>query len=256
MRPSLYFGEVMHLRLRPAKNRFVYPVFFLRVPLSDPQSLRGPLFGVNRWNLFSFMFRDHGARDGSPPLAWIRALLAREGFEDVDGEVWLQAFPRVLGYVFNPVSFWFCHDRGGALRAILCEVSNTFGERHHYLLAHPDGGVIADGAALGARKVFHVSPFCAVKGDYRFMFRDGSGGAGGRVLARIDYADEEGDLLHTSISGSAAPLSTFALARAFVVYPWMTLLMIARIHWQALRLWFKRVPFFSKPVPPVEDVTR
>jgi DUF1365 family protein len=255
MRASLYFGEVMHLRLRPAKNRFVYPVFFLRVPLSDPQSLRGPLFGVNCWNLFSFMFRDHGARDGSSPLAWIRTLLAREGLAVADGEVWLQAFPRVLGYVFNPVSFWFCHDRAGTLRAILCEVSNTFGEHHHYLLAHPDGSAIIDGAALSARKVFHVSPFCAVKGEYRFLFRNGESGED-RVLARIDYADEEGDLLHTSISGRRAPLNTVALARAFVTYPWMTVLMIARIHWQALRLWIKRVPFFSKPVPPVEEVSR
>jgi len=161
MGARLYFGEVMHLRLRPAKNRFVYPVFFLRVPLSDPQSLRRPLFGVNRWNLFSFMFRDHGARDGSPPLEWIRALLSREGFEDVDGEVWLQTFPRVLGYVFNPVSFWFCHDRSGALRAILCEVSNTFGEHHHYLLAQPDGSPIstlAAGAAQGVSRVAVLRP--------------------------------------------------------------------------------------------------
>jgi hypothetical protein len=258
-RAQLYFGQVMHRRMRPVKNRFVYPVFFLRVPLSDPHCLRGPLFGVNCWNLFSFYFRDHGARDGSSPLGWIRALLVSEGLGDVAGEVWLQTFPRVLGYVFNPVSFWFCHDRSGALRAVLCEVSNTFGERHHYLLAHPDGGPInvrPEGAALRARKVFHVSPFCAVGGEYRFCFRQEGEGAGATVLARIDYADEAGDLLHTSISGRAAPFTTIALARAFVTYPWMTLLMIARIHWQAARLWIKRVPFFSKPVPPVEDVSR
>ena len=253
MGARLYFGEVMHARLRPAPNRFVYPVFFLRVPLSDPESLRGVLFGLNRWNLFGFDFRDHGARDGTSPLAWIRALLEREGMGDVDGEVWLQAFPRVLGYVFNPVSFWFCHDRAGGLRVILCEVNNTFGERHHYLLAQPGGGAIPPGAALSARKVFHVSPFCAVKGDYRFHFYEGEDG---RVLARIDYADDEGDLLHTSVSGRAAPFTTAALARAFMVYPWMTVLMILRIHWQAARLCVKRVPFFSKPLPPVEDVSR
>ena len=253
MDAQLYFGEVMHLRLRPAQNRFVYPVFFLRIPLSNPQSVCGPLFGLNRWNLFSFMFRDHGARDGSSPLAWIRALLRREGLEDIDGEVWLQAFPRVLGYVFNPVSFWFCHDRAGVLRAVLCEVNNTFGERHHYLLAQSDGGAIPLDAVLAARKVFHVSPFCAVKGAYRFKFHDA---AAGRVLARIDYADEDGDLLHTSVSGRASALTSAALARAFVTYPWMTLLVVLRIHWQAARLWVKRVPFFSKPVPPVEDVSR
>ena len=179
MGAKLYFGRVMHHRLRPAEHRFVYPVFFMRVPLSDPHSLAGPLFGVNRPKLFSFMFRDHGARDGSAPIDWIRALLEREGLDAADGEVWLQAFPRVLGYVFNPVSFWFCHDRAGALRAILCEVNNTFGETHHYLLAEPGGGPIPANAELAARKVFHVSPFCAIEGGYRFRFGD----AGGRVLA-------------------------------------------------------------------------
>ena len=151
----------------------------------------------------------------------------------------------------------FCHDRAGALRAILCEVNNTFGERHHYLLSAAGGGVIPPGAGLVTRKVFHVSPFCAVKGDYRFHFQDVAAGvAAGAVLARIDYADEDGDLLRTSISGRGVALGTATLARAFVTYPWMTLLMILRIYWQALRLWAKRVPFFSKPVPPAEDVSR
>ena len=252
MEAKLYFGDVMHHRLRPAEHRFVYPVFFMRVPLSNPQALAGPLFGVNRLKLFSFMFRDHGARDGSAPLDWIRALLKREGLEAADGEVWLQAFPRVLGYVFNPVSFWFCHDRAGALRAILCEVNNTFGETHHYLLAQPGGGPIPDNAELAARKVFHVSPFFAVKGAYRFRFRD----LDGRVLARIDYQDAAGDLLRTSVSGRSVPFGTAALLRAFVTYPWMTLGVMLRIHWQAARLWAKRVPFFSKPLPPAEEISR
>jgi len=227
-------------------------VFFMRVPLSDPQSLAGPLFGVNRRRLFSFMFRDHGARDGSAPIEWMRALLKREGLEVADGEVWLQTFPRVLGYVFNPVSFWFCHDRAGALRAILCEVNNTFGETHHYLLAQPGGGAIRADAELAARKVFHVSPFFAIEGAYRFRFGD----ADGRVLARIDYEDAEGDLLRTSVSGRGVPFGTAALLRAFFAYPWMTLGVMLRIHWQAARLWAKRVPFFSKPVPPVEEISR
>jgi DUF1365 family protein len=252
MRAKLYFGNVMHHRLRPAEHRFVYPVFFMRVPLSDPQSLAGPLFGVNRLKLFSFMFRDHGARDGSAPLDWIRALLQREGLEAADGEVWLQAFPRVLGYVFNPVSFWFCHDLAGALRAILCEVNNTFGETHHYLLAEPGGGPIPANAELAARKVFHVSPFFATEGAYRFRFGD----ADGRVLARIDYRDAGGDLLRTSVSGRGVPFGTAALLRAFFTYPWMTLGVMLRIHWQAARLWAKRVPFFSKPLPPAEEISR
>jgi uncharacterized protein len=251
--PGIVFGEVMHRRLRPAEHRFTYPVYFLRLPLSQLLQRErgwGGLLSINRWNLLSLHYADHG--DGGDPLAWIRGLLAREGIFTADGEVVLQTFPRVLGYVFNPVSFWFCHDRAGALRAVLAEVNNTFGERHSYLLAHPDQRPVADGEPLEARKAFHVSPFCRVRGGYRFRFLQ----RGDRTLARIDYADEQGDLLHTSVSGRTQTLSAASLARAFFGYPLMTLGVVARIHYQALMLWAKRVPFFSKPVPPVEEVTR
>ena len=247
------FGKVLHHRLRPAEHRFAYPVFFLLLPLHRLDKVAAPFFSVNRANLFSFRFADHGACDGSPPLPWIRTLLAREGIA-ADGEVWLQAFPRMLGYVFNPVSFWYCHDRAGQLAAVLAEVRNTFGERHHYLIAHADGRPILDGETLEARKVFHVSPFMAVQGHYRFRFHARPGDA--RILARIDHADAEGDLLRTAISGRAVPLTAPRLLRAFFGYPWMTLGVMARIHWQALRLWLKRVPFFSKPQPPFEETTR
>lgn len=250
--PKLFLGAVMHRRLRPVANHFLYRVFFLAIPLSNVAALQNRWFGVNRWNLLGFDFRDHGARDGSHPLGWIRALLAREGLAVADGEVWLQAFPRVLGYVFNPVSFWMCHDRAARLRAIVCEVNNTFGERHCYVLAHPDARPIVSIDQLAARKVFHVSPFCRIEGEYRFRFVTG----GRRTLARIDYGDAAGDLLHTSISGREAPYSARALLRAFCTHPWMTLGVVARIHWQALKLWAKRVPFFSKPVPPLQEVTR
>jgi DUF1365 family protein len=250
--PRLYLGRVLHRRLRPAQNRFAYPVFFLSIPLSNVAALANRWFGVNRPGLFSFRFADHGARDGSHPLEWVRTMLAGAGLAAADGEVWLQTFPRVLGYVFNPVSFWFCHDRAGALRAVVCEVNNTFRERHCYLLAHADARPIAPGEALSARKVFHVSPFCRVEGEYRFRFVAG----GERALARIDYLDAAGDLLHTSLSGRAVPYSARASLGAFCAHPWMTLGVVARIHWQAFRLWAKRVPFITKPVPPMEEVTR
>lgn len=252
MSAEIVFGQVMHRRLRPVANRFAYRVFFLRLPLTRLEGCANALFSIDRPNLFSLRLRDYGARDGSHPLPWIRALLERQGLACADGEVWLQTFPRVLGYVFNPVSFWFCADRAGRTRAILAEVNNTFGERHCYLLSHPDGRPIADGDQFAARKALHVSPFFPVAGSYRFRFRN----AGRLRMARIDYADESGPLLLTSVAGSARELGAPLLARALFSHPLMTVGVIARIHWQAARLWAKRVPFFPKPAPPAEELSR
>jgi hypothetical protein len=252
MHASIFFGHVMHSRLRPRRNRFRYPVFFLRCPLSEVDRLdRWPL-AVDRFGLLGFFRRDHGPRDGSDLQAWIRRVLDDAGIDAADGEIWLQAFPRMLGYVFNPVSFWLCRDRQGALRAVLCEVNNTFGEHHAYLLAHPDQRPIRDGDWLSARKVFHVSPFCAVRGSYRFQFALEGGGC----AIRIDYDDGDGPLLATAVRATPAPLTRLRLLRAFILYPWMTLRVSARIHWQALRLWLKGVPLFGKPAPPARELTR
>jgi hypothetical protein len=252
--PAIVRGEIAHRRRRPARNEFAYPAFCLRLPLSRLAELPGRGIARNGRGLVSFHDRDHGPRDGSPLDAWIRGVLADQGIA-ADGEVVLYTFPRMLGYVFNPISFWVCHGRDGHVRAVLCEVSNTFGERHNYLLAHRDGRPLASGETLGAAKVFHVSPFCEVRGRYAIRFRFGAG----RWLARIDYFDD-GDcaepLLETWISGDATPLQPAAARRLPLQYPLFTLGVVARIHWQALRLWMKRVPFFTKPAPPPERTTR
>lgn len=208
------------------------------------------LLSRNRFNLFAFHDADHG--DGLPPVAWIDDLLAREGITDADGALWLDTFPRVLGYAFKPVSFWFCERRDGALRAVVCEVNNTFGERHCYLLAHRDGRPIASGETLAAAKVFHVSPFCAVEGAYRFRFLT----VGDRTVARIEHATADGALITASLSGRLVPATDRALAGAFLRHPLFSFGVIARIHWQALRLWIKRTPFFRKPPPPAVEVSR
>ena len=254
---QLFFGQVMHRRFRPAAHQFIYPVFFCVLPLSGIEQVGSALFSVNHFNLFSFRFDDHGARDGSHPLPWIRQLLDKNGIV-ADGEISLQCFPRVLGFVFNPVSFWFCQNRAGELMAVLAEVSNTFGEHHNYLLAHADGRAIGDGEEIQRNKVFHVSPFMAIAGHYRFRFyaRAEPGQAPTRRLACIDHSDAGGDLLHTALSGEARPLAIRSLLKAFFSYPLLTFGVVLRIHWQALRLWLKRVPFFTKPEPPLEETTR
>ncbi|GAB1234374.1 DUF1365 domain-containing protein [Ferrigenium sp. UT5] len=252
---QLCFGNVHHTRLSPVRNRFNYGVYFLRLPLRELEArpAQSKLFSRNRFNLLSHYDKDHG--DGEQPLlAWIEGVLKAQGIHDADGEVWLQTFPRVLGYVFNPVSFWFCHRRDGELRAILCEVSNTFGERHCYLL--DEGGPIANATELSAKKIFHVSPFCAVEGRYRFQFIKNQRAAHEDTLARIDYHTAAGALLLTNISGSSRPLTDANIVRALLRYPLMTFMVIARIHWQALKLWIKRVPFYRKPAPPIEELSK
>ena len=241
-------GQVRHARLRPARNRFAYPTYFLMLPMRTLRAAPCAALPRNRFGLISFHDADHG--DGrTDSLAWLEALLAGEGVADADGEVWLHCYPRVLGYTFKPVSFWYCHRRDGTLAAIVVEVNNTFGERHCYLLRGPELGW---GRELTARKVFHVSPFCAVEGGYRFRFMR----TAGRTVARIDHHDADGPLIETSVSGTLEPVTPARLRRAFFGMPLMTLGVIARIHWQALRLAVKRVPFFRKPAPPPDFVTR
>jgi DUF1365 family protein len=258
----LGFGEVRHTRVRPAVNRFVYPTYFLMLPMRRLRGAPSPSMARNRFGLISFHDRDHGdGRDDC--LAWVDELLAREGVDDALGEVWLHCYPRVLGHTFKPVSFWYCHRADGSLAAVVAEVNNTFGERHCYLLR---GAQLGWGREQQADKVFHVSPFCAVGGSYRFWFMrtaasitaagTGVGSGGDRLVARIDHEDADGALLRTSVSGRLVPMSAQSLRRAFFGMPLMTLGVIGRIHWQALRLWSKRVPFFRKPEPPARFVTR
>jgi DUF1365 family protein len=257
--PQLCFGQVRHKRVRPLVHAFEYGVYYLRLPLrtlgaASPACM---LFSRNRFNLLSFHDADHG--DGKTALTeWIDTLLKQEGVLDADGEIWLQAMPRVLGFVFNPVSFWFCYRADGELRAVLCDVRNTFGERHYYLLEN--GAEIVNGGAMSARKLFHVSPFCAVEGRYQFRFmrvmRLLPRRCAESTLACIDYHDATGLLLQTSVSGIAAPITTANVASAFLRYPLLTFGVVARIHIQALRLWLKRVPFHPKPAIPKHKVTR
>lgn len=245
----LYRGNVVHTRLLPRHHAFRYPGFFVCFPVHQAAALRSRLFSLGRFNLFSYHEADHG--DGVNGEAWARQLLHTHGVA-ADGEIWLQTLPRVLGFVFNPVSFWYCHDRAGALRAVICEVNNTFGERHCYLLEAADAGVIRAETELRARKVFHVSPFFSVDGEYRFRFLL----APGRRTVRIDYLRDGEMTLMTAVSGQAEPLDDRHLLRLFLSLGWSTLLVVVRIHWQALRLWLKGIPFHKKPLPPQEEISR
>ena len=248
--PLIGFGQVRHTRLKPARNAFAYPTYFLMLPLRTMQGGEATALAHNRSGWLSFFDSDHG--DGRPDaLTWLDELLLKEGITDASGETWLHTYPRVLGFTFKPVSFWYCHRMDGSLRAVVVEVNNTFGERHCYLLDSP-----AYGREVLANKVFHVSPFCTLEGNYRFRFMRTSSNDKAKTVARIDYDDAAGPLIQTSVSGTLETVTKASLRKALWCYPAMTFGVVARIHWQALKLWCKQVPIISKPKPPGIFVTR
>ncbi len=252
--PLIGFGQVRHRRARPRQHAFAYATWFLLLPMRSMAQHGGGALAVNRRAAIAFHDVDHG--DGRLPtqggaLAWLDALLQSEGIVDAQGEVWLHCYARVWGYAFKPVSFWYCHRSDNSLAAIVVEVNNTFGERHCYVLPEPRYG-----QHLHADKVFHVSPFCHVQGRYDFRFMRAEHGSARKTVVRIDHSDEQGLLISTSVSGQLQPLTAQTLRLALWRYPLQSFAVIARIHWQALGLWLKRVPFVRKPPPPAQFATR
>ena len=249
---GLFVGKIMHARQRPTRNAFTYGAYYLCFPLGEMKRLgEAAIVSVNRGNLFSFFEKDHAG--GKAPLEpWVREILARWEIPQADGRIVLVTLPRLFGYVFNPVSFFFCLDRAGALRAVVSEVHNTFGDRHCYISFHEDRRVITQDDTLQSQKLLHVSPFIAVTGHYvfRFAYRED------KIGVWVDHHDADGLLLSTSIAGKRVRLSCANLLKAFFRYPMMTLKVVALIHYQALRLWMKGIRYISRPKAPEEEVSR
>jgi hypothetical protein len=254
IKPALILSRVMHKRLRPKVNKFFYRVFYLYLPLSRLDSLKNSWwFGINKWGIFSFDEKSYGPRDNTPLLIWIRALLKQNDLDRADGEVVLVTMPKVLGYAFNPVSFWLCHDKNDDLRAVLYEVNNTFGEHHFYLCAHKDQRVIKSDEILEAKKVFHVSPFLERNGFYKFRVSQAKGSFG----VWVDYyGDDQEKILLTAVTGYKKNWSGGNFAKAFVCIPLETIKVVLMIHWQALKIWCKKIPYISKPKQYNKNITR
>jgi hypothetical protein len=254
MQSCLYTGRVFHQRLRPTPHRLAYRVMSLLIDLDElpilDRQLR--LLGYNAFSLFGFQDGDHGRGDGSGLRPWVEDILHRAGIDLEGGAIRLLSYPRVLGYVFNPLSVFFCYGREGDLAAILYEVNNTFGQRHSYLIPTARKGT-GTGIPLRQRceKKLYVSPFIAVEGRYDFRIVP----PGDTVDVVVNYSDEEGVLLHASFRAKRRPLTDRSLLIAFFRYPLMTMKVIAGIHWEALRLWRKGVPIVKQPPPPAEAVT-
>ena len=231
MRSAIYQGYVTHTRIFPARHSFRYRVFSLLLDIDelDALSAKSRLFARNRAALLSFHDKDHG--DGGDLRAWVNAQLSTAGIA-ADGPVQVLCYPRLFGYVFNPLSVWFCHATDGALAATIYEVHNTYGERHTYVL--PVGNAIEQ----SCRKDFYVSPFLSLNCNYEFRIEP----PGEDVLVSIRETENGAPILNAAFSGTRKPFTDGNLLSAVLRHPLMTLKVFAAIHFEALRLWLKRVP--------------
>jgi uncharacterized protein len=245
MRPaSLYVGHTTHSRLKPRPHRFTYAIFQLLIDVDRIDEAVSGLACLNkgRFGVFSFAERDHGARDGSPLRAWVMDKLAEAGVPASAHTVRLLCFPRVLGFVFNPISIFFVHAADERLEAVIYEVNNTFGQTHAYVV--PATGAAKERQA--ADKRLYVSPFYRVEGGYRFKLTSPD-----ETFRLVIAKQVDGEVDFTAnLIAERRPLTDAALLGLFFGMPLMTLGVVAAIHWEALRLWIKGATFGTRPPGP------
>ncbi len=238
---AIYNGFVTHTRIAPTRHAFRYRVFSLLLDLDEIETFdaESRIFAHNRRGIMSFHDKDHG--DGRPLREWLDATLRGAGIE-ADGPIRVLCYPRLFGFVFNPLSVWFCHGRDGVLAAIVYEVHNTHGERHAYVLpARANDSTINHGCA----KDFYVSPFLSMDCDYAFRIAP----PGENILIAIRESEKGIAVLNAAFSGKRQPLTDRNLTLALLRHPLMTLKIVGAIHFEALRLWLKRVPTHAHLAP-------
>ena len=243
-------AHTYHGRKGPVSNAFRYAIDYVLIDLAADLHLPR-LFSRNRFNLMSLFDSDHGGapKDGRG-LAWARDVLTAQNLPGQE-QILLLAQPRLLGHVFNPVSFWLCLDTHDKLRVVIAEVSNTFGQRHSYLCYKDDLSPITAKYRLRAQKIFHVSPFQPVEGDYMFQFDISAQ----RIGISIEYLRAGGGLIATLV-GPRQPLSNVSILGGFLRRPLGSRRVLALIHWQAVKLWLRKARFRSCPEVPQSDISR
>ncbi len=250
---------VMHHRLSPKVNRFFYKTFYLCIEVSLLENIRGPLLGFGKYRPYSLRHKDYGFRDGTSIHDWL--IYVRKNYSLNDHKVYLVTMPRVFGYGFNPVSFWLFFDKHENLQSVIADVNNTFGENHHYLIRDKNGKSLSSKKHYEAEKVFHVSPFMPLEGTYSFRFNipDDFSKTNESLLSPlgfwIDYSIAGEKVLLTSMTGKIKPLNQKNLLKSLINYPFMAMLVILRIHYQALKLWIKGVAYRPKAELPKENIT-
>jgi DUF1365 family protein len=252
--PCVINGKVMHKRFAPKENSFTYPIYYFSLPLAKLNELKkSKSLKIDRFSLTSFYRKDHGEKSENGDLnIWAYQQLTKFHLQNKVKSVTLISMPRILGFVFNPVSFWLCFDEKEQLRAIIYEVNNTFGETHSYVCAKQNQSVIEENDWMIAHKEFHVSPFLPRDGHYQFRIKLTTQ----KIGLWIDYYNKEGRrTLTTSLKGKLEELTKSSQRKAFWQTPFVTLQAITLIHWQALKLKIKGVKFFKLPKQKSKNVS-
>ena len=244
----LYECVVGHARLKPVGHRFRYQVYNLLIDLDrlDEASQISPLFSVGRFNLLSFMAKDHGNRDGQPLRAWANHLFAQAGLDTTGGRMLLLCYPRVFGLVFDPLSIYYAYDDAGELTGVIYEVRNTFGEHHSYVAPVKADEMSIAGLKQTRTKLFYVSPFNDLDMRYLFRLRPPTD----QLSVRILEIDRDGPLLSATVSGKKSSLSTKNILKAFFLVPLLPFKVVFGIHWEALRLFIKGLRMKPRPTAP------
>jgi len=251
MESRLYFGHVMHQRLKHFRHRLRYRIFTLYLDLDELPQLgeKTKILSYNTWNIFSIYDKDHAKRDGAPMKGWVTAHAKEFGVDLAGGKISVLCFPRLFGYVFNPLSIYFCKDASGKLAGILYEVKNTCGEQHGYFLkTEPKGDAPLE---HGHAKEFYVSPFIQMKAEYAFTVREPDD----KLSVHIRQHTDGSDLLMALWTGKRADLTFYNLMKSFILFPFQAFHVMWAIHWHALLIWLKGGKYYSRPPLQDRDVT-
>ena len=246
---NIYIGKVVHKRFKPKEHFFKYNVFSLLIDLDELEIINNEIriFSYNRFNLISFFDKDHGPRDGSPVKEWVLKNLETINIFNKNVKIKLLCFPRIFGYVFNPLSIFFIYDDESKLISILYEVKNTFGEQHAYVFKTTDEKVVQN----NCKKKFHVSPFIEMDCEYFFKILKPDN----KLSVVIDQYDKEGKIFFASQDGQAIEFNAKNLINSFLSHPLMSFKIILAIHFEAFRLWIKGVKLIKKKFKIKNNIT-
>lgn len=250
MKPGVLKAIIYHKRHSPIEYDFLHKAVYFVIDLNKKMDTK--IFSINRFNIFSIRWKDYGFKLFDDPNDYIKSVLKNFDLEkNKPSKIFLITMPKVFGYGFNPVSFWICINRKGRPYIILAEVNNTFKERHGYLCFQKNLGSINDLQKIKRNKVFHVSPFCNVLGEYIFRFDIKSD----NIKIHIDYYKDNKKLITTSIKGMIESISDLKLLKNLIISPFMMVKVMFLIHYHAFRLWMKGVLYIKKPKKSKPDIT-